>query len=159
MKKHKHLRTIETPTDIIVLGAGFTWQIGNGLGDEIEYLINQVEPHEMGITDDYTTVDIEDTRLETSGSVIVLTLEEFEKLKNLNDDTIEGMIYKDFVGDVLLGVIRDDTGENLPLYDPERDYYIIYEIDVEDKNDVHRTAKVEVKGTFTSREKIEIEGD
>jgi hypothetical protein len=161
MKKHKHLRTIETPTDIIVLGTGFTYQLGNGIESEVEALINEVEPHEMGITDDYSSVDIEDTCLQTTGSVIVLTLEEFEKLKHLNEDTIEGMIYKDFVGDVILGVVNDDTGEFLPLYDPERDYYILYEVDLtdEEENSIDKAALIKVNGTYSSKELIEIEGD
>lgn len=163
MENRLVLRSFTEPTDVVILGFGYTWFLGYTgsdypLTDEDQELIKTLENYERGITDDYTLLSVRNGYIETNGYVIVLTLDEHKKLRHLIDHGTDSVYITDFVGDITIGVIDEDTKEYIKLNNPSEDYYILYDLDVPEMNGLDREAKVDIIGTSTSVERVEIIG-
>lgn len=161
MKKLEVLRRFEEPTDILVLGAGFGWKIGLNESKDYEDFLIKTKEYERGITDDYIGIDIDEKWIETQGYVTVYTLEEIEflKEKGLFEEYMEGMLYENFVGEITIGVINDETKQYMQLPSEMKDYYILYDLENEEDYDWDRTVKIEAVGSYSRREDYMFEPD
>ena len=128
--KQQVLRSFTEPTDIVVLGSGFSWKIGLKEAEGHDEFLKSISKFERGITDDYSGIDIDEKWMETHGLVTVLTTEELKYLEDNGflEEYFEGMSYNGFIGEILIGVLNDETKEYMQLSHETKDYYILYDL-------------------------------
>jgi hypothetical protein len=119
------IKTVETPQDIFILGA---------------YVNGKQET--FSITDDYATFKLTNGNksyyVDTDGFVFILTRSELLEYKDLIDENSysqEGVLLKDFSGDMVLRMISTEGNDMLSAADFDPKEYVMYQRSNEEEYD------------------------
>lgn len=107
------LREFDEPTDVIIIGVSFGDHILNELPKEerekLTGLLNYVNEYCLLITDDYSehylSINGQKLYCDNDGSLMILTLEEYDLLKPLICEPVEVYLIEDFKGEISFRVL------------------------------------------------------
>ena len=168
MSKKIKLREFTEPTNIVLYGTSDIWRLDftgdiEPLTEEQRILLKKLKERDcvLYITDDEVSIYVDKYFMTTTGYLSVLTREEFDILKNLEESDMMDVIFLDnFVGTLYGGVCMEVCEDESPdkckfvlvELDDKEDEYILYRRlvnDGEDDEDIDYDGIILIEGTYS----------